>query len=377
MVPGVGWGGGMEKDESALMFCKILPSSSILSCFLCLNLFLTGGDRMFSLKKSFLELQKSYKVSCGKLAFRYTSGHILFASSLKLWNSSLLPKMLFFPWAPLSSSARQRAQKCSSCCWPLHCTEGEQLPVGVLGSFSQLEPCPWHCSLPDPSWARGSPASWPASALLDVELWIPCDILSPEPLQVRLCSFRTAVKRGQAGVFDKLGRGNSAVRITQVISTCKGCLCLLCAQLLEPGWIPMLGEQTHDCLGGVAVPQFMCPQVVVAQVCWNLPCLLWFPSCGSSVNLDENVGSLSDCGTARTEEKWLSLPEKSTRELLFAALGPGAVCGPGFHVRGGTGERKRSCLVNQVLVSLFSAMLSTLEVVFECWFWRADPPPPE
>lgn len=41
----------MGKDESVLVFCKILPSSSILSCFLSLNLFLTGGDRMFSLKK--------------------------------------------------------------------------------------------------------------------------------------------------------------------------------------------------------------------------------------------------------------------------------------------------------------------------------------
>lgn len=88
------------------------------------------------------------------------------------------------------------------------------------------------------------------------------------------------------------------------------------------------------------------------------------------------VGWLSDCSTVRTEEKWLSVPETSTRELLFPALGLGTICGPGFHVWSGTGERKRSCLVNQVLVS-FSAMLSTLEVVFECWFWCADPPPPE
>lgn len=65
----------------------------------------------------------------------------------------------------------------------------------------------------------------------------------------------------------------------------------------------------------------------MAQVYWNLPCLLRFPSCGSSVNLDESVGSLFDCGTAGTEDKRLSVPEKSTRELLFPALGPGTVCG--------------------------------------------------
>lgn len=89
------------------------------------------------------------------------------------------------------------------------------------------------------------------------------------------------------------------------------------------------------------------------------------------------VGWLSDCSTVGTEEEWLSVPEKSTRQLPFPALGPGTICGPDFHVWSGTGERKRSCLMNQVLVSLFLAMLSTLEVVFEYWFWYADPPPPE
>lgn len=44
-------GEGLGRDESALMFCQILPPSSILSCFPCLSSLLTGGDRMFSLER--------------------------------------------------------------------------------------------------------------------------------------------------------------------------------------------------------------------------------------------------------------------------------------------------------------------------------------
>lgn len=200
-MPGVGWGGGMGRDESALMFCKILPSSSILSCFLCLYLFLTGGERMFSLKKSFLELQKSYKVSCGKLTFRLKSGHILFASSLKLWSSSMLPEVLFLPWAPLSSSARQGAQKL----WVLLLTHARRESSCLQESWAAAVGL---SLVPDTAVALtpGGLGAVPACVLTYFcTAW--CWIVDPlwhsfaRASQVRVHSFRTAVRREQAGAL--------------------------------------------------------------------------------------------------------------------------------------------------------------------------------
>lgn len=212
-------GGGMGRDESALMFCKILPSSSILSCFLCLYLFLTGGERMFSLKKSFLELQKSYKVSCIKLTFRLKIGHILFASSLKLWSSSMLPKILFFSLGPIIQQYKAESTEAVSLAAD-PCTEEEQLPAGSPGQL-QLG---WALSLtPQSPWPQvGSGqcqhVSWPTFALLDVELWIPYDILSLEPLRygytvLELLSGESKLVLWQAGHRKQCSK-NAAVRVT-------------------------------------------------------------------------------------------------------------------------------------------------------------------
>lgn len=57
----------------------------------------------------------------------------------------------------------------------------------------------------------------------------------------------------------------------------------------------MLGDKSTTVWVGGSCAHFVCPREPVAQVYWNLPCLLQFPSCGSSVDLDENVGSLLDC----------------------------------------------------------------------------------
>lgn len=159
MVPGVGWGGGMGRDESALMFCKILPSSSILSCFLCLNLFLTGGDRMFSLKKSFLELQKSYRVSCGKLAFRLKVA-IFFFPALKSFGIPHCCLKYPFSLGPIIQQCKAESAEVQvlllTCAWRESSCLQESWAAAV-----KVEPCPWHHSHPDPRWAWGSASMCP------------------------------------------------------------------------------------------------------------------------------------------------------------------------------------------------------------------------